>query len=217
MYQYRWLDTRKIDLPLGKVVCVGRNYLDHIKELNNTIPEQPLLFMKGNNALADMTLPVAIPERGECHNELEIALLIGEQLNAASRDVSNAVLGVGLALDLTLRDVQSELKAKGYPWERAKAFDASCPVSPFVPFNDIDDVSELCFSLTVNGEIRQQGDAKMMMLSWQRLLQEIASVFTLYPGDLVLTGTPKGVGKIQTGDSLVAEMSEHLTITSRVA
>lgn len=217
MHQYRWHNGSDVALPQGKVVCVGRNYLDHIKELNNTVPEQPLLFMKGNNALADMTKPIAIPERGECHNELEIALLIGEHLHASSDDVASAVAGVGLALDLTLRDVQTELKGKGYPWERAKAFDGSCPVSPFVPVADIDDVSELCFSLAVNEEIRQQGDTRMMMLSWRQLLVEITSVFSLYPGDLVLTGTPKGVGKIQPGDALVATLSKHFTITTRVA
>ena len=140
MYQHHFISGDVIDLPIGKVVCVGRNYLEHIKELNNDIPKQPLLFIKPSTALCDIQQPIYIPKgQGSCHNELELAILIGERLtNGNEKSAKQGILGVGLALDLTLRDVQDQLKADGQPWERAKSFDSSCPISNFVPVSDID-------------------------------------------------------------------------------
>ena len=140
MYQHQFIDGRKIDLPLGKVVCVGRNYLEHIQELNNEVPNEPLLFIKPNTALCNLAEPIVIPKGvGSCHNELEIAILIGQRLNHCNeKQAKQSIIGVGLGLDLTLRDVQDRLKAKGQPWERAKSFDASCPISVFVQAQEVD-------------------------------------------------------------------------------
>ena len=128
----------------SKIVCVGRNYSAHAKELNNPIPKEPLLFIKSTNCLVDLDKPIQIPkEQGECHHELEISVLIGKKLTKASREEAiDAIDGIGLALDLTLRDLQSKLKSKGQPWERAKSFDGACPVSGFVDIAYFDNVFE---------------------------------------------------------------------------
>ena len=219
MYQHTTLTGEHIDLPIGKVVCVGRNYLDHIQELNNEIPAEPLLFMKPATALCEISKPLVIPaDLGECHNELEVALLIAQPLRDCSSEqtAADALYGVGLALDLTLRDVQQKLKDKGQPWERAKAFDGACPVSSFMPLDASIDLGDLDFSLTINGEVRQQCNTKMMMRDALSLLCAISQVFTLQPGDIVLTGTPKGVGPLHPGDSLQLKMAPWFDIHTQV-
>ena len=219
MYQHTTLTGERIDLPVGKVVCVGRNYLDHIQELNNEIPAEPLLFMKPATALCEISKPLVIPaDLGECHNELEVALLIAQPLRDCSSEqtAADALYGVGLALDLTLRDVQQKLKDKGQPWERAKAFDGACPVSSFMPLDASIDLGDLDFSLTINGEVRQQCNTKMMMRDALSLLCAISQVFTLQPGDIVLTGTPKGVGPLHPGDSLQLKMAPWFDIHTQV-
>ena len=219
MYQHTTLAGERIDLPVGKVVCVGRNYLDHIQELNNEIPAEPLLFMKPATALREVSKPLVIPaDKGECHNELEVALLLAKPLRECSKEqtAADALYGVGLALDLTLRDVQQKLKDKGQPWERAKAFDGACPVSSFMPLDASIDLGNLDFSLTINGEVRQQGNTKMMMRDALSLLCAISEVFTLQPGDIVLTGTPKGVGPLYPGDNLQLKMAPWFDIHTQV-
>ncbi|AWL12291.1 5-carboxymethyl-2-hydroxymuconate Delta-isomerase [Saliniradius amylolyticus] len=218
MRQHHNWQGQGLDLPVGKAVCVGRNYLDHIRELSNEVPEEALLFIKPASSLCDMHKPFAIPVNlGACHNELEVAVLIEKPLRRAKPEaVEAAVWGYGLALDLTLRDVQSGLKAKGHPWERAKAFDGSCPVSGFVPKADIDNPQQLAFNLHVNGDLRQQGNTAMMMRSIEELLAEISRSFTLQPGDIVLTGTPKGVGPLTPGDTLTASLAEQYSLTTKV-
>ncbi|MDF2179829.1 fumarylacetoacetate hydrolase family protein [Aliiglaciecola sp. CAU 1673] len=217
---YRHLDNKglPIALPVGKAVCVGRNYLDHVQELNNEVPEQALLFIKPSTSFVPFAEAVTIPSgQGPCHNELELALLIGKPLkNATPQQAMEAIWGVGLALDLTLREVQDSLKAKGQPWERAKAFDGSCPLSGFVPAQQLGDLQQLGFSLEVNGVSRQRGDARLMIRDIPSLLCEISHCFTLEPGDLVLTGTPKGVGPLNPGDALNARLDGHLQAQAKV-
>lgn len=218
MYAHHDLNNTPIDLPVGKVVCVGRNYADHIEELNNSVPEQPLLFIKPSTALSPMSEPVSIPTgQGECHNELEIAVLIKSRLTQASvSDIYSAIWGYGLGLDLTLRDVQSSMKAKGLPWERAKGFDLSCPMTGFVPFEQIAEPDKLTFSLSINGQDRQQGNTQFMLLGVIDLLVEISQTFTLLPGDIVMTGTPKGVGALHAGDNIEVRMAQYLQLSSTV-
>jgi 2-keto-4-pentenoate hydratase/2-oxohepta-3-ene-1,7-dioic acid hydratase in catechol pathway len=217
MYQHQFIDGVSMPFPPGKVVCVGRNYADHIAELSNDTPEQPLLFIKANNAMANMHEKIVIPSAGECHNELELALLIGKPLkNASTEESVEAVAGVGLALDLTLRDVQTQLKQKGHPWERAKAFDGSCPISQFVKPNEFDLTLPIEFELKVNGGIRQQGNTMNMLWPWQELIEHISETFSLYPGDVILTGTPKGVGKLSVDDQIEASLADKLLVRSAV-
>lgn len=202
---------------LGKIVAVGRNYAAHARELDHPVPPEPLLFMKPATAAVDMEQPLALPEGiGACHFELELALLIGRPLQRGTPGMARAAIaGVGLALDLTLRDLQERLKRDGHPWERAKAFDGSCPLSAFVPANRLDpDRSR--FQLWRNGELVQDGDSRHMLFPTGRLLAEISAGFTLLPGDVVLTGTPAGVGPLQPGDRLVAELEGQIRVATRV-
>ncbi len=206
-YQHCFADGTPVDLPVGKVVCVGRNYAEHAKELNNPIPTEPLLFIKPSTAIAPLAEPIVLSSsRGPVHYETEIALLIGTRLSGdvSEAEACQAIAGVGLALDLTLRELQDQLKAKGHPWERAKAFDGACPLSLFVPVADVPVLSELSLELQINGTLRQQGSAEQMITPIPRLLQQIAEVFTLLPGDVVITGTPAGVGVLHAGDQLQA-------------
>lgn len=210
-YQHIELNGNKIDLPVGKVVCIGRNYLDHVKELNNAIPEQMVLFIKPTTALVKLAGEIAIPT-GNCHNELEVAVLIKQQLSKANKNQAKAAIwGLGLGLDLTLRDIQNDLKAKGQPWERAKAFDGSCPLSRFITNDQFNDLTDINFTLCVNGEIRQVGNTANMMNSILDVLVEISNVFTLMPGDVVMTGTPKGVAALKNGDVLEVTLDGGLT------
>jgi len=211
LYQHQDIDENTLDFPVGKVVCIGRNYLDHIRELGNDIPEQALLFMKPATALVSLNEPLALPASlGECHNEIEVALLIKTPIrNGDTISLTEMVWGVGLGLDLTLRDLQSKLKDKGQPWERAKAFDNSCPISPFVEISEFNDINQLEFDLTVNGNIRQQGNTAKMMRKIEDLLIEITQCFTLLPGDIVLTGTPAGVGVLNSGDKLALTLANR--------
>ena len=210
-YQHRYLDGSPLDLPAGKVVCIGRNYLEHIRELNNAVPETPILFMKPSTSLAALDEPIHPPiGRGECHHEVELAVLVGRELrNADAETARRAVAGYGVALDLTLRDVQSELKKKGHPWETAKAFDGSCPLSPFLKPDAVPDPQATDLALRVNGDIRQRGNTRQMMVGILELMAHISTHFTLRPGDVVLTGTPAGVGPLHSGDELILGLAGH--------
>ncbi|WP_284731260.1 fumarylacetoacetate hydrolase family protein [Glaciecola sp. XM2] len=203
--------------PVGKAVCVGRNYLDHVHELGNQVNDNPLLFMKPSTAFAHLHQPITIPtEWGECHNELELAFLIGKPLyKSRPEQCAPAISGLGLALDLTLRELQNQLKTQGHPWERAKAFDGSCPISSFMPLDYQNQT--FSFSLKVNGQLRQQGDSKHMLTPVLELLSHISQCFTLMPGDVVLTGTPKGVGPLKANDMIDIDLHGHFNIKTRVA
>lgn len=217
MYQHQFVAGKKCEFPVGKVVCVGRNYADHIAELNNETPSEPLLFIKANNAMVAMHQDVVIPAQGECHNELELALLIGQPLSCVSvEEAKKAVAGIGLALDLTLRDVQTQLKQKGLPWERAKGFDGSCPLSQFVCAENVDLEKHFEFQLKVNDVVRQLGNTQHMLWPWPELIAHISHTFSLFPGDVVLTGTPKGVGPLNAGDRIAASLGEELQVETRV-
>lgn len=216
-YQHHWKDGTPVQLPLGKIVCVGRNYAGHARELNNPIPDEPLLFIKPATSAVHLTRPVRLPgHRGAVHFETELAVLIGRPLtDASASDAEAAILGYGLALDLTLRDLQSELKAKGQPWERAKAFDGACPLSPFVPADQVPR-DHLTFTLEINQEPRQTGDTRDMLNPVVPLIAHMSRHFTLLPGDVILTGTPSGVGPLACGQTLSLELERVLFVETRV-
>ncbi|MDX1653696.1 MAG: fumarylacetoacetate hydrolase family protein [Candidatus Competibacteraceae bacterium] len=218
-YRHRSIDGSTLDLPAGKVVCIGRNYLDHVRELNNPLPTAPVLFIKPATALVELEQPLTLPTgQGSCHHELELAVLIGRQLTRANPDAARgAVAGYALALDLTLRDLQSKLKSQGLPWELAKAFDGACPLSPFVGPDELPDLQNVELSLRVNGQLRQQGSTAQMLLGVFDLMAHISRHFTLLPGDVVLTGTPAGVAELRSGDKLTMTLAGRHTFTSRVA
>ncbi len=204
MYKHEFLDGSPCTLPLGKIVCVGRNYAAHARELGNEVPEAPILFLKPSTAVVALSPGFAIPAgRGECHHEAEVTVLIGQRLqNARVEQAQAAIAGIGLGLDLTLRDLQNVLKKKGHPWEVAKAFDGAAPLSPFFKPERFAELADIRFSLQVNGEIRQQGHTADMITPILDLISYISAIFTLEPGDVIMTGTPEGVAALKAGDVL---------------
>ncbi|HEY8331065.1 MAG TPA: fumarylacetoacetate hydrolase family protein [Pseudomonas sp.] len=218
-YQHQYADRTRIHFPVGKLVCVGRNYAEHAKELNNPVPSEPLLFIKPATAAVALEGGFAIPQdRGSVHYEAEIAVLIGKPLSTRPNDeeIRDAISGFGVALDLTLRDVQSRLKDKGHPWEIAKAFDGACPLSPFVPGDAVEDLADIGVRLSINDELRQDGNSRDMLTPILELIRYISGHFSLQPGDVVLTGTPAGVGALASGDRLVVELPELCRFESHV-
>lgn len=217
-YQHRTVAGDTIALPVGKVVCIGQNYQDHIAEMQSKTAPQALFFIKPSTALCALTPAFSIPQQqGAVHNETELAVLIGKPLKQADfAAVNDAIWGYSLALDLTLRDVQSELKQLGRPWEIAKGFDGACPVAGFVEKAQLQHPQQLEFRLTVNGQLRQDGNTANMIRGISQLIAEMSQHFTLLPGDIVLTGTPAGVGPLHSGDTLQLQLADVFSLTSRV-
>ncbi|MFH2129430.1 MAG: fumarylacetoacetate hydrolase family protein [bacterium] len=218
-YQHRFEDGTACDLPAGKVVCVGRNYVAHIRELDNPIPTEPILFIKPATSLLSFSDPIVIPGYGtNCHHETEMAVLVGEKLSRADTGtVEKAIVGYGIALDLTLRDIQQGLKDKGLPWEKAKAFDGACPISPFVRPDQLANPQDTMLKLVVNGTVRQEESTKLMMIGILELIAYMTGYFTLMPGDVVLTGTPAGVSELLSGDQLEIELDGQFNYRVSVA
>lgn len=217
-YQHHDFQGNAIALPVGKVVCIGQNYLDHIQEMQSKTAPEALFFIKPATALVPMTPSFSIPTtQGAVHNETEIAVLINAPLkNASVAEVCTAIWGYSLALDLTLREVQAQLKQLGRPWEIAKGFDGACPVAGFVPAALVTEPQHLQFALAVNGQLRQQGDARLMIRGIAQMISEMSQHFTLLPGDLVLTGTPAGVGPLQSQDTLELTLLPWLQVQTVV-
>ncbi|WP_462269581.1 fumarylacetoacetate hydrolase family protein [Desulfobacter sp.] len=218
-YKHVFHDGSACDLPVGKVVCVGRNYVDHIKELDNPMPTEPVLFIKPATSLQSISQPIVIPEfTRDCHNETELAVLIGKAVSRAGRkEAEAAVAGFGIALDLTLRDIQKSLKEKGLPWEKAKAFDGSCPISPFIKSDDLPTPQDTRLKLDVNGQVRQDESTKLMIHKIFDLIVYMSGFFTLLPGDVILTGTPAGVAALKSGDKLMLSLDGRFDFSASVA
>ena len=176
----------------SKVVCIGRNYTEHIAELNNDTPDEMVFFIKPNSSI---TNKLVFPKAHEsCHYEAEISFLMEE----------GKISAVGFGLDLTLREVQSKLKAKGLPWERAKAFDNSAVFSKFVNFDG--DINKLEVELYINDELKQKGDTTLMINKPAQIIEEVNTFLSFDDGDILMTGTPKGVGQFNIGDEFVGKI-----------
>lgn len=216
---YVQLEGSREPYTLGKVVCIGRNYFDHIAELGNEVPDQPVLFIKPSTSIIGNGEQIRIPrDSSDCHHELELAVLIGKQASRVTEaEAMDYVAGYGIGIDLTLRDIQSRQKEKGLPWEIAKGFDTSCPLSDFVAAEKIGDPHGLRMTLEVNGEIRQDGTTSLMMRKIPEIIAEASQFFTLLPGDVVLTGTPQGVSAIKSGDVIRAQIDQIGELTLSVA
>jgi 2-keto-4-pentenoate hydratase/2-oxohepta-3-ene-1,7-dioic acid hydratase in catechol pathway len=203
---------------IGKIVCLARNYAEHARELGNETPAAPVLFMKPSSSVIGDGDTVRIPSYSqECHYEVELAVLIGRECRAVSAEnAMEYVAGYGTAIDMTLRDVQNQLKAKGLPWEIAKGFDSACPLSDFVPASAVADPHNLRLRLSVNGELRQNGSSEDMIHRIPLIIANISAIFTLEPGDVILTGTPAGVGQVVAGDVMEAEIEGVARLTVKV-
>lgn len=187
-----------------KIIAVGRNYVDHAKELNNPVPEKPVIFMKPDTAVLKDNKDFYFPEFSkDVHYEVEVVIRICNEGKHVSKKFAHKYYdAVGLGIDFTARDVQADHKAKGLPWELAKSFDHSAVISELIPKSEFTDLNALSFSLNKNQETVQQGNTKDMIFGYDDLIVFISQFITLRKGDLIYTGTPVGVGSVQIGDKL---------------
>lgn len=187
-----------------KIICIGRNYVDHAKELNNPVPKQPVFFMKPETALLQKNNPFFYPDfSNDIHHEVEVVVKISKVGKHIQKEfASNYYEEIGLGIDFTARDLQASAKAKGLPWEIAKAFDHAAPLGKFLPKTHFTDIQNFDFSLKINDEIRQTGNTKEMIFSIDEIIAYISQFVSLKIGDLIYTGTPAGVGPISIGDRL---------------
>ena len=187
-----------------KIICVGRNYTDHIKELENNKPKDPVLFLKPDSSIILNNKPFFIPDFSQnIHYELELIIKISRLGKHIQEKFSHKYYDfIGLGIDFTARDLQSDLKSKGLPWEKSKAFDGSCFISKWINKSEFNDVNNLNFKLNKNGKTVQKTNSKLMLWKIDELISYISTFFTLKIGDVIFTGTPAGVGKVSIGDNL---------------
>ncbi|KAK7693896.1 hypothetical protein QCA50_003469 [Cerrena zonata] len=196
-----------------KIVAIGRNYADHAKELNNAVPKEPFFFLKPTSSYLPSGRKLEIPRGILAHHEVELGLIIGK----SGRDIPQAsalshVAGYALAVDMTARNLQDQVKKKGLPWSAAKGFDTFTPIGKYIPASAIPDPQNLNLSLKINGAIKQNGSTGDMIFRIPRLIEHVSSIMTLEEGDLLLTGTPSGVGPVQPGDVVESQGKELDTI-----
>lgn len=210
---------KKQSFDVGKIVCVGRNYMDHIKELGHQVEEKPVLFLKPTSAMIYSGEKIIYPSfSNNLHHEIELVLLIGKKITDASiEESSKAIIGYGIGLDMTLRDLQNQAKDKGNPWTISKCFDTSAVISDFILKEDCDLNFEETISLKVNGEIRQKETLNKMMFKPDELVSYISSRMTLEEGDLIYTGTPAGVSGLNKGDKLEGEITNVAKIETEIS
>jgi|SRR5690606_552280 2-keto-4-pentenoate hydratase/2-oxohepta-3-ene-1,7-dioic acid hydratase in catechol pathway len=205
--------NERLRASIGKVVCVGRNYAAHAEELGNEVPKAPILFMKPASSVVSIRQGVVRPNPalyGETHYEAELCVQLAADLSAATiEEAKQAIGGVTLGLDLTLRELQAELKEKGHPWERAKCFDGACVLGDWLDPQVFGDFTDVHYQLTINDALKQDGDSALMLFPVYELLVNISHAFSLQAGDVIMTGTPSGVGALQAGDQLSLKLGAH--------
>jgi len=194
-----------------KIIAIGRNYAEHAKELNNPVPTVPVIFMKPDTALLKDNKPFYHPDfSSDIHHEIEIVLKVcKEGKHISEKFAANYYDEIGLGIDFTARDIQSRHKEKGLPWELAKAFDGSAPISIFYPKTTFEDLYQLNFKLDINGETRQTGNTNLLLFSFEQIIAFVSQYITLKKGDLIFTGTPAGVGKVNVGDRLEGYLEDE--------
>lgn len=198
-----------------KIICIGRNYAKHAKELNSEIPKEPVFFMKPDSALLPKKAPFYYPNfTNDLHYEIEIVVKINKLGKNITPQFAHTYYDeIGLGIDFTARDIQKECKDRGLPWEKAKAFDFSAPISQnFISKNKFKDVQDINFSLKKNNKIVQVGNTKDMLFSIDELIVYLSQFMTLKIGDLIFTGTPEGVGPVHIGDQLTALIEDQIMI-----
>ena len=195
----------ELRFPVGRIYCVGRNYADHAREMGHDPDrEPPFFFMKPANAVVQNDSTIAYPVgTADCHHEIELVVAIGTGGSSIAPDKAlDHVWGYGVGLDMTRRDVQGQAKKMGRPWEMGKAFDESAPMTALSPAASIGHLAQGAIWLKINGEMRQQGDLAMQIWNVQEQISHLSNLVTLQPGDLIMTGTPAGVGPVHKGDKL---------------
>jgi len=194
-----------------KIICIGRNYIAHAKELKNPVPEKPVFFLKPDTALLPKDKAFFYPAfTKDLHYEAELVLKICKNGRHIEEDFAHKYYDeIGIGIDFTARDLQSECKRKGLPWEIAKAFDHSAPMGNFLPITDFPDSGNISFSLKVNNEVRQLGNSGDMIFSFDQIIAYVSQFITLRIGDYIFTGTPMGVGPVQIGDHFEAFVEDR--------
>ena len=189
-----------------KILAVGRNYVAHIDELKNERPVDPVIFTKPDTALSRYNKPFYYPDFSkDIHFEVELVLRVAKVgKNIQEKFASRYIEAIGIGVDFTARDLQNKLKDKGLPWTLAKGFDGSAPVSDFIPVEEFKDLNNINFSLKVDGKVRQEGNSGLMIFSFEKIISFISRFITIKKGDIIFTGTPKGVGAVEIGNKLEA-------------
>jgi len=201
-----------------KIICVGRNYADHIEELKNEKPTDPVLFLKPDTSILLKKQPFFIPDFSEeVHHEVEILVKIKKIGKHIDRKFAHKYYDeIGLGIDFTARDLQSKLKEKGLPWEKAKAFDGAAVIGNFLPKETFKSVDDITFSLEKNGEVVQKASTKLLLWKIDELIEYISKYFTLKIGDVIFTGTPAGVAKVNSDDILTGYIEEKQMFSIKV-
>jgi len=201
-----------------KIICIGRNYIDHIKELSNQKPLNPVVFLKPDSSIIAKNQNFIIPSfSNEIHHEVELVIKINKVGKHIDKSFSHKYYDeIGLGIDFTARDIQNNLKEKGHPWEKSKAFDNSCMVGKFLKKEKLEDISKIEFSLIKNNELVQSGRSNDMLWKIDELISYVSQYFTLKIGDLIFTGTPSGVSKVESGDILEGYILTNKMFTLKV-
>jgi 2-keto-4-pentenoate hydratase/2-oxohepta-3-ene-1,7-dioic acid hydratase in catechol pathway len=201
-----------------KIICIGRNYTDHIAELDNERPEHPIIFLKPDTAILLKNQPFFIPDfSNDVHHEVEILVKISRVGKHIDRKFAHKYYDeIGLGIDFTARDLQQELKSKGLPWEKAKSFDGAAVIGDFILKESFKDVNKIDFSLQKNEEVVQKGNTSLMLWKIDALIEYISKYFTIKIGDIIFTGTPSGVAKVNSNDRLAGFIEEKEVFSIKV-
>ena len=201
-----------------KIICIGRNYAEHAKEMNAPVPTEPVFFLKPDTAIIKDNQPFYYPDFSkEIHHEVELVLKINKPGKNIDIQFANKYYDeIGIGIDFTARDIQAKCKEKGLPWEKAKAFDGSAPIGKFIDKKRITDINKISFDLKINGTSAQVGNTKDLLFSFDAVISYVSKFFTLKTGDLIYTGTPEGVGPVKIGDKLEASIENETLLTFEI-
>jgi len=201
-----------------KIICIGRNYVEHAQELKNEVPTEPVFFLKPDTALLPKQRAFYLPGfSNDIHHEVELVLKISKEGKNISEEFAHRYIdSISVGIDFTARDIQQKQKEKGLPWEPAKAFDHSAPVGEFIPLSELPGSKKINFHLDINGKTVQQGSNELMIFSFDKIIAYVSKFITLKKGDLIFTGTPKGVSQVHTGDKLEAFLEDKKLLTVEV-
>ncbi|KAF9200108.1 hypothetical protein BGZ49_009698 [Haplosporangium sp. Z 27] len=200
-----------------KIIAIGRNYSEHAKELGNAVPTAPFFFLKPTSSYITNGQSIEIPTGCEVHHELELAVIIGKDgRDILAKDADNYIAGYALALDMTARNLQEQAKKKGMPWSAAKGFDTFTPIGDFIPKEQISDYNNVDMLLQIDGVTKQQGNTRDMIFDIPTLIENVSSIMRLEEGDVILTGTPKGVGPVFPGETITCELAFEGKVLSQL-
>lgn len=206
------------DIPAGKIVCLARTYRRHAEEMGSPVSDEVVMFLKPASAIIHDGQSICIPEQaGEIHHEVEMAVVIGKQGSRIPAGCASAhVYGYAVAVDITARDLQRDAKQRGLPWTIAKGYDTFCPVSTVTPASKVLDPHHLELGLWVNSELRQQSTTVNLIYPISEIIAQVSDIMTLCRGDVILTGTPQGVGQLEPGDVVEARLDDRCCLTVQV-